>query len=82
MGRLVADGELLPLNSYNKKYGWEKETGLSPVQLNSFNAKGSELGVGNYSTASQRLERSLVFSITRRSSRQLERNLQRLGQRW
>ena len=47
MGRLVTDDELLPLNSYNNKYGWEKKTGLSPIQLNSFNAKGSELGVGN-----------------------------------
>jgi raffinose/stachyose/melibiose transport system substrate-binding protein len=46
-GRLVADGELLPLEPYNKLYGWFAKVGPLPLQFNSLPADGKTFGTGN-----------------------------------
>jgi len=46
-GRLVADGELLPLAPYNKLYGWFAKVGPLPLQYNSLPASGKTFGTGN-----------------------------------
>jgi len=46
MGRLVTDKELVPLTSYNKKYGWYKKVGKLSIQFNSFTQNGKTFGVG------------------------------------
>lgn len=47
MGRLVADNELLPLNAYDKLYGWSPKLGRLPIQTQSFSANGVQFGTGN-----------------------------------
>jgi raffinose/stachyose/melibiose transport system substrate-binding protein len=47
MGRLVADKELLPLNAYNKLYGWAAKVGSLPIQTQSFTSNGVQYGTGN-----------------------------------
>lgn len=47
MGRLVTDGELLPLDSYAKKYGWLDKVGKAALQNNSFTSDGKNYGSGN-----------------------------------
>jgi raffinose/stachyose/melibiose transport system substrate-binding protein len=47
MGRLVTDNELLPLNSYSKKYNWLATVGEPSLQVNSFTADGKNFGSGN-----------------------------------
>jgi raffinose/stachyose/melibiose transport system substrate-binding protein len=46
-GRLVADDELLPLEQYNKIYGWFAKVGPLPLQYNSLPATGKSFGSGN-----------------------------------
>ncbi len=46
-GRLVEDSELLPLESYNKLYGWFSKVGTLPLQYNSLPASGKTFGSGN-----------------------------------
>ncbi len=46
MGRLVTDGELLPLEKYNNVYGWFNKVGKLSIQFNSFTTNGKEFGVG------------------------------------
>ena len=46
-GRLVTDNELLPLEPYNKLYGWFKKVGALPLQYNSLPASGKTFGSGN-----------------------------------
>jgi raffinose/stachyose/melibiose transport system substrate-binding protein len=46
-GRLVADGELLPLEPYDKLYGWFAKVGPLPLQYNSLPASGKTFGSGN-----------------------------------
>lgn len=46
-GRLVADGELLPLEQYDKVYGWFAKVGSLPLQYNSLPANGKTFGSGN-----------------------------------
>jgi raffinose/stachyose/melibiose transport system substrate-binding protein len=46
-GRLVADGELLPLEGYDKIYGWFSKVGPLPLQYNSLPASGKSFGSGN-----------------------------------
>ena len=46
-GRLVADGELLPLEQYDKVYGWFAKVGSLPLQYNSLPASGKTFGSGN-----------------------------------
>jgi raffinose/stachyose/melibiose transport system substrate-binding protein len=46
-GRLVTDHELLPLEPYNKVYGWFKKVGALPLQFNSLPASGKTFGSGN-----------------------------------
>jgi len=46
-GRLVADGELLPLEGYDKVYGWFSKVGPLPLQYNSLPANGKSFGSGN-----------------------------------
>ncbi|HUA42359.1 MAG TPA: extracellular solute-binding protein [Streptosporangiaceae bacterium] len=46
-GRLVADNELIPLESYNKLYGWFSKVGPLPLQFNSLPATGKTFGSGN-----------------------------------
>jgi raffinose/stachyose/melibiose transport system substrate-binding protein len=46
-GRLVADNELLPLEPYDKLYGWFKKVGPLPLQYNSLPANGKTFGSGN-----------------------------------
>jgi raffinose/stachyose/melibiose transport system substrate-binding protein len=46
-GRLVADGELLPLAQYDKVYGWFAKVGSLPLQYNSLPADGKTFGSGN-----------------------------------
>jgi raffinose/stachyose/melibiose transport system substrate-binding protein len=45
-GRLVADGELLPLEPYDKLYGWFAKVGPLPLQYNSLPASGKSFGTG------------------------------------
>ena len=45
-GRLVADGELLPLEQYDKVYGWFSKVGSLPLQYNSLPASGKTFGSG------------------------------------
>jgi len=47
MGRLVTDGELLPLNSYAKKYSWLATIGSASFQNDSFTSNGKNFGAGN-----------------------------------
>ncbi len=47
MGRLVADGELMPLESYDKLYNWSARIGSLPLQYNSFTPDGKSFGQGN-----------------------------------
>lgn len=47
MGRLVADNELLPLNGYDKLYGWTAKVGKLPIQTQSFSTDGVNFGTGN-----------------------------------
>ncbi len=47
MGRLVADKELLPLNGYDKLYGWAAKVGELPIQTQSFSSNGVNYGVGD-----------------------------------
>jgi raffinose/stachyose/melibiose transport system substrate-binding protein len=47
MGRLVADGELLDLASFNRTYHWFPEVGVLPLQYNSFTPNGQQFGSGN-----------------------------------
>lgn len=46
-GRLVADRELLPLEPYDKLYGWFAKVGPLPLQFNSLPANGKRFGTGN-----------------------------------
>ena len=46
-GRLVADGELLPLAPYDKIYGWFARVGPLPLQYNSLPASGKSFGSGS-----------------------------------
>jgi len=46
-GRLVADNELLPLEPYNKLYGWFAKVGPLPLQFNSLPSDGKRFGTGN-----------------------------------
>jgi raffinose/stachyose/melibiose transport system substrate-binding protein len=46
-GRLVADSELLPLEPYNKLYGWFAKVGPLPLQFNSLPTNGKVFGKGN-----------------------------------
>ena len=46
-GRLVADGELLPLGQYDKVYGWFAKVGSLPLQYNSLPANGKTFGSGD-----------------------------------
>jgi raffinose/stachyose/melibiose transport system substrate-binding protein len=46
-GRLVADGELLPLEQYDKIYGWFAKVGSLPLQYNSLPASGKTFGSGS-----------------------------------
>jgi raffinose/stachyose/melibiose transport system substrate-binding protein len=46
-GRLVADGELLPLEGYDKIYGWFAKVGPLPLQYNSLPASGKRFGSGS-----------------------------------
>lgn len=46
-GRLVTDNELLPLEAYNKIYGWFSKVGPLPLQYNSLPASGKTFGSGN-----------------------------------
>jgi raffinose/stachyose/melibiose transport system substrate-binding protein len=46
-GRLVADGELLPLEQYDKVYGWFAKVGSLPLQYNSLPANGKTFGSGD-----------------------------------
>jgi raffinose/stachyose/melibiose transport system substrate-binding protein len=46
-GRLVADGELLPLEPYNKLYNWFAKVGPLPLQYNSLPASGKTFGTGD-----------------------------------
>jgi len=46
-GRLVADDELLPLEQYDKIYGWFAKVGPLPLQYNSLPASGKSFGSGN-----------------------------------
>jgi raffinose/stachyose/melibiose transport system substrate-binding protein len=46
-GRLVADNELIPLEQYNKLYGWFSKVGALPLQYNSLPATGKTFGSGN-----------------------------------
>jgi raffinose/stachyose/melibiose transport system substrate-binding protein len=46
-GRLVADGELLPLEGYDKVYGWFAKVGKLPLQYNSLPKSGKTFGTGN-----------------------------------
>jgi raffinose/stachyose/melibiose transport system substrate-binding protein len=46
-GRLVADGELVPLEQYDKVYGWFAKVGSLPLQYNSLPANGKTFGSGN-----------------------------------
>jgi raffinose/stachyose/melibiose transport system substrate-binding protein len=46
-GRLVSDGELLPLAPYDKLYGWFAKVGTLPLQYNSLPASGKTFGSGN-----------------------------------
>jgi raffinose/stachyose/melibiose transport system substrate-binding protein len=46
-GRLVTDHELLPLEQYNKLYGWFAKVGSLPLQDNSLPASGKTFGSGN-----------------------------------
>jgi raffinose/stachyose/melibiose transport system substrate-binding protein len=46
-GRLVADDELLPLEQYDKVYGWFNKVGPLPLQYNSLPANGKSFGSGN-----------------------------------
>lgn len=47
MGRLVSDGELLPLNSLVKENGWLSKVGAASLQNNSFSKSGVDFGSGN-----------------------------------
>jgi raffinose/stachyose/melibiose transport system substrate-binding protein len=47
MGRLVTDGELMPLAKYNKIYNWFKRVGPLSLQFNSFTTNGKEFGLGS-----------------------------------
>jgi raffinose/stachyose/melibiose transport system substrate-binding protein len=47
MGRLVADKELIPLESYDKLYNWSARIGSLPLQYNSFTPDGKSFGQGN-----------------------------------
>jgi raffinose/stachyose/melibiose transport system substrate-binding protein len=46
-GRLVTDSELLPLEPYNKLYGWFAKVGPLPLQYNSLPSSGKTFGSGN-----------------------------------
>ena len=46
-GRLVADGELLPLGQYDKVYGWFAKVGSLPLQYNSLPVNGKTFGSGS-----------------------------------
>lgn len=46
-GRLVKDGELLPLDAYNKIYHWSSKMGTLPLALNSWPPDGKIFGSGN-----------------------------------
>ncbi len=46
-GRLVKDGELLPLNAYDKIYHWFPKVGTLPLALNSWPSGASMFGSGN-----------------------------------
>ena len=46
-GRLVVDGELLPLEQYDKIYGWFSKVGPLPLQYNSLPANGKSFGSGS-----------------------------------
>jgi raffinose/stachyose/melibiose transport system substrate-binding protein len=46
-GRLVADGELLPLEGYDKLYGWFAKVGSLPLQYNSLPPSGKRFGTGS-----------------------------------
>jgi raffinose/stachyose/melibiose transport system substrate-binding protein len=46
-GRLVTDSELLPLEPYNKLYGWFTKVGSLPLQYNSLPTSGKTFGSGN-----------------------------------
>ncbi len=45
-GRLVRDGELLPLNPYDKLYNWFQKVGQVPLALNSWPANKTIFGSG------------------------------------
>ncbi|MHB1928306.1 MAG: extracellular solute-binding protein [Acidimicrobiales bacterium] len=47
MGRLVTDGELLPLNSLVKENGWLSKVGQAALQNNTFSRNGVSFGSGN-----------------------------------
>lgn len=47
MGRLVTDGELDNLSSYNKTYHWFTKVGSMPLEFNSFSSSGKQFGAGN-----------------------------------
>jgi raffinose/stachyose/melibiose transport system substrate-binding protein len=46
-GRLVTDGELLPLDAYNKLYHWSSKAGALPLALNSWPSDKSMFGAGS-----------------------------------
>jgi raffinose/stachyose/melibiose transport system substrate-binding protein len=46
-GRLVKDGELLPLNPYDKIYHWFPKVGILPLALNSWPSGASMFGSGS-----------------------------------
>ena len=47
MGRLVSDGELLDMASFDKTYHWFASVGQLPLQYNSFTPNGQQFGSGN-----------------------------------
>lgn len=47
MGRLVTDGELDNLSSFNKTYGWFSKVGTLSLDYNSFSSNGKRFGQGN-----------------------------------
>ncbi len=46
-GRMVKDGELLPLNPYDKVYHWFSKVGTPPLALNSWPSGASMFGSGS-----------------------------------
>jgi raffinose/stachyose/melibiose transport system substrate-binding protein len=46
-GRLIKDGELLSLDSYNKIYHWSSKMGTLPLALNSWPSDGKIFGSGH-----------------------------------